>query len=126
MPVERFRSIEDMNAAPIRGVEQSAFDRFIRHCARYRLILRREERIMVTRILAALALVTVGTVCVAQTPPLMLDHAWIVVTTGAPERALLERAGFRIAPTVNRHDGQGTAAVTVEFLNGINAEGRSS
>jgi hypothetical protein len=52
-------------------------------------------------------------------PPLTLSHSWIVVTTGAPERKALERAGFRIAPTVNRHDGQGTASVTVEFLNGF-------
>jgi hypothetical protein len=52
-------------------------------------------------------------------PPLTLSHSWIVVTTGAPERTALERAGFRIAPTVNRHDGQGTASVTVEFLNGF-------
>lgn len=52
-------------------------------------------------------------------PPLMLDHAWIVVTTGAPERAALERAGFRIAPTVNRHEGQGTASITIELLNGF-------
>lgn len=51
--------------------------------------------------------------------PLFLSHAWIVVTTGAPQRTALEKAGFRIAPTVNRHDGQGTASVTVEFLNGF-------
>jgi hypothetical protein len=49
----------------------------------------------------------------------MLSHAWIVVATGAPERAALEKAGFRIAPTVNRHEGQGTASVTVELLNGF-------
>src|SRR2546426_244682 len=54
-----------------------------------------------------------------QQPPLTLSHSWIVVTTGAPERKALERAGFRIAPTVNRADGQGTASVTVEFLNGF-------
>jgi hypothetical protein len=41
--------------------------------------------------------------------PFTLSHAWIVVAPGAPERAALEKAGFRIAPTVNRHDGQGTA-----------------
>ncbi len=58
-------------------------------------------------------------VCVDSTPPLLLSHAWIVVTTGAPERKALEKAGFRIAPTVNRHDGQGTASVTVELLNGF-------
>jgi len=52
-------------------------------------------------------------------PPLALSHALISVTTGAPERRALEKAGFRIAPMVNRHDGQGTASVTVEFLNGF-------
>ena len=52
-------------------------------------------------------------------PPLRLTHAWIVVTTGAPEQKALEAAGFRVAPTVNRHEGQGTASVTVEFLNGF-------
>jgi hypothetical protein len=50
--------------------------------------------------------------------PLKRGHAWVVVTTGAPERTALEKAGFRIAPTVNRHDGQGTASITVELLNG--------
>jgi hypothetical protein len=50
---------------------------------------------------------------------LSLSHAWIVVPTGAPQRALLEKAGFRIDPTVNRHDGQGTASITVEFENGF-------
>jgi len=38
MPVEKFRSIGEMNAAPIRGAVQDAFGRFVRHCARYRLI----------------------------------------------------------------------------------------
>lgn len=46
-----------------------------------------------------------------------LDHVWVIVSPGAPERAALERAGLLIAPTVNRHDGQGTASVTVEFEN---------
>jgi hypothetical protein len=55
----------------------------------------------------------------ADAPPLTLSHCWIVVSTGAPERKALEKAGFRIAPTVNRHDGQGTASVTVELLNGF-------
>jgi hypothetical protein len=50
--------------------------------------------------------------------PLSLSHCWVVVATGVPERAALENAGFRIAPTINRHDGQGTASVTVELLNG--------
>lgn len=51
--------------------------------------------------------------------PLALSHAWIVVPTGAPQRTVLEKAGFRIAPTINIHDGQGTASVSVEFLNGF-------
>ena len=50
---------------------------------------------------------------------LSLSHAWIVVPTGAPQRTLLEKAGFRIDPTINRHDGQGTASITVEFENGF-------
>src|SRR5258705_1748645 len=54
----------------------------------------------------------------AEAPPLVLSHSWIVVTTGAPERSALEKAGFRIAPTVNRHEGQGTAAVMVDLLSG--------
>ena len=52
-------------------------------------------------------------------PPLVLDHVIIFVAEGAPERAALEKAGFTIAPTVNRHDGSGTASITVEFLNGF-------
>jgi hypothetical protein len=58
-----------------------------------------------------------GSAPVVDAPPLRLSHAWVVVTTGAPERTALEKAGFRIAPTVNRHDGQGTASVTVELFN---------
>jgi hypothetical protein len=54
-----------------------------------------------------------------EAPPLTLSHCWIVVATGARERTALEKAGFRIAPLVNRHDGQGTASVTVELLNGF-------
>ena len=51
---------------------------------------------------------------------LTLDHAWIATVAGAPaERKALEHAGFRIAPTINRHDGQGTASATVEFENGF-------
>ena len=62
---------------------------------------------------------SIGSAFAADAPQLTLSHAWIVVTTGAPERKALEKAGFRIAPTVNRHDGQGTASVTVELLNGF-------
>ena len=56
---------------------------------------------------------------VEAVPTLLLSHAWIVVKTDAPEREVLKEAGFNIAPTVNRHDGQGTASVTVELLNGF-------
>lgn len=68
---------------------------------------------------AGLLLATIVLTYGAETPPLVLSHSWIVVTTGAPERKVLEAAGFRIAPTVNRADGQGTASVTIEFLNGF-------
>jgi hypothetical protein len=33
--VEKFRSIEEMNAAPIRTNKGDGFERFLRHCARY-------------------------------------------------------------------------------------------
>lgn len=35
MPVEKYRSAEDMNAAPTRAAAGASFERFIRHCARY-------------------------------------------------------------------------------------------
>ena len=35
MPIQKFRSIEEMSAAPILVVGTSGFDRFVRHCARY-------------------------------------------------------------------------------------------
>jgi hypothetical protein len=43
MPVEKFRSLEEMNAAPIRGDALNSFERFVRHCARYRLISQRKN-----------------------------------------------------------------------------------
>jgi len=49
--------------------------------------------------------------------PLAFDHVWITVSPGAPERAQLESAGFRFAPVINRHDGQGTMSTTIEFEN---------
>ncbi len=48
---------------------------------------------------------------------LAFDHVWIVVTRDAPERAALEKAGLKISPDVNRHDGQGTASITADFQN---------
>jgi hypothetical protein len=68
---------------------------------------------------AVLFAASIGPVLAADAPALKLSHAWVVVATGARERAALEKAGFRIAPTVNRHEGQGTASVTVELLNGF-------
>ncbi len=38
MRVTKFRSAEEMNAAPIVGARADDFDRFLRHCARFRLI----------------------------------------------------------------------------------------
>ena len=35
MPVQKFRSIEEMNAAPPPQSWPADFDRFLRHCARY-------------------------------------------------------------------------------------------
>src|SRR5215831_1555987 len=74
---------------------------------------------LLTSALALASLPVGGEQAVGQAPeaPLVLDHVWLMVAPGAPERAALEAAGFRIAPDVNRHDGQGTASVTVEFLN---------
>jgi len=51
-------------------------------------------------------------------PPLALSHTWIAVTTGAPERKALEKAGFRIAPTVTARrsrDGVGYGRVPQRF-----------
>lgn len=71
------------------------------------------------RILATLAvLLALATVNAAAAPlRVQFDHAWIMVSPNEPERAALERAGFQIAKDVNRHDGQGTASITVEFEN---------
>lgn len=68
---------------------------------------------------AVLLVAGIGSAFAADAPPLALSHCWIVVRTGAPERKALEKAGFRIAPTINRHEGQGTSSVTVELLNGF-------
>ena len=35
MPVQKFRSIQEMNTAPLLSPASSNFERFIRHCARY-------------------------------------------------------------------------------------------
>lgn len=41
MTVQRFRSVEEMNAAPVRAGSDDGFERFIRHCARYRSLVPR-------------------------------------------------------------------------------------
>lgn len=38
MPVQKFRSGEEMNAEPVLAVSGNEFDRFVRHCARYRAL----------------------------------------------------------------------------------------
>jgi hypothetical protein len=35
MPVQRFRSIREMNEAPVIVRAEDGFERFVRHCARY-------------------------------------------------------------------------------------------
>ena len=38
MPVQKFRSIEEMNKAPLPESREPPFERFLRHCARWRAI----------------------------------------------------------------------------------------
>jgi hypothetical protein len=35
MPVQKFRTLEEMNNAPVRESGCQDFERFLRHCARY-------------------------------------------------------------------------------------------
>ncbi len=35
MAVEKYKSGEEMNAAPVTAARGNGFDRFVRHCARY-------------------------------------------------------------------------------------------
>lgn len=44
MPVEKFRSIEDMNAAPLRAPAEERLRRFTRLCARMRTLAQRRYR----------------------------------------------------------------------------------
>lgn len=68
--------------------------------------------------LASILLVAAGASRAASESGIERDHVWVMVTRDAPERAALTRAGFLIAPEVNRHDGQGTASISVELENG--------
>src|SRR5947208_14168635 len=63
------------------------------------------------------ALLTATVVRTATAAELEFDHVWIVVSRDEPERAALERGGLKISSDVNRHDGQGTASISAEFLN---------
>jgi hypothetical protein len=38
MAVEKYRSAEEMNAAPVRAGRGGGFERFVRHYARFRLL----------------------------------------------------------------------------------------
>ena len=45
MPVQKFRSIDEMTRAPVLVRAEDGFERFVRHCARYwRLAPRRYPR----------------------------------------------------------------------------------
>ena len=81
--------------------------------------MRRHRQEFVAALLPIALLAAAGSTYSAEPPPLKLSHAWIVVKTGAQERTVLEKAGFRIAPTVNHHDGQGTSSISVELINGF-------
>ena len=59
----------------------------------------------------------VGVAMAASGQQLAFDHASIMVSPGAPERAALEQAGLQISPDVTRNEGQGTASLAVEFEN---------
>ena len=68
-------------------------------------------------VISFVALLTATFVRAARAAELEFDHVWIVVTGDAPERVALEHAGLKISPNLNRHDGQGTASISAEFLN---------
>ena len=76
----------------------------------------------------ALALALVAALVPPRVPtpdaPVELDHFSLWVSPGAPERAAFEKLGFRIAPAINRHEGQGTASCTIEFWNGARRDTR--
>jgi len=66
---------------------------------------------------ASTVLSIVGVATAASGQQLAFDHASIMVSPGAPERAVLEQAGLQISPGVNRNEGQGTVSIAVEFQN---------
>jgi hypothetical protein len=72
---------------------------------------------------AALALLPIGVIAGPAAADLVsnrsfeVDHVWIVVSPGAPQREAFEQLGLVAAPGVNQHVGQGTASITFEFKN---------
>ena len=66
----------------------------------------------------ASSLLAAGLAPGASEPGIELDHVWIMVSRDAPERTALTRAGFQFDPEVSRHDGQGTASISIELENG--------
>jgi len=68
--------------------------------------------------LTGVAFILLGSTWPVIGSDLEFDHVWLVVSRDAPERSMLDDAGLTIGPGVNQHDGQGTASVTAEFLNG--------
>lgn len=70
-------------------------------------------------VLVAALLAAPATWGAAPPAPVAIDHVWIMVSPGAPERKALVERGFTIARAENRHEGQGTASITVEFQNGF-------
>ena len=66
---------------------------------------------------ASTVLSLVGVATTASGQQLAFDHASIMVSPGAPERAALEQAGLQVSPDLNRNEGQGTTSIAVEFQN---------
>ena len=59
----------------------------------------------------------VAPVIASAQSPLEVDHVFTVVTAGAPEAQVLQKAGFSLFPDTTTHEGQGTASVFFMFEN---------
>jgi hypothetical protein len=51
------------------------------------------------------------------TVPVELDHLFVLVSPNAPESRVLEDAGLKLNPGINRHAGQGTSSKVLWFQN---------
>src|SRR5215831_13565500 len=80
-------------------------------------IVRQRRSMKIIPLFASTVLSIVGVGTAASGQHLAFDHASIMVSPGAPERAALEQVGLQISPDVNRNAGQGTASIAVEFQN---------